>query len=210
MYAHRQRIVPAPGKGAEVRAHLTEWAKHLQESGRILNLSTRIFSSDGPVFVVTTRAEDLNTFDRYRQESLTDSDWQSRASRLTGMLGAPVQSVLAESLIQPQAIPGATVGIVQRAICLPALGKERQVLSILEEFVQDGQKAGVRAGLGRQIFSSTGQAFILTSLYPDLAALDRTRQERAKITGEAAKAVSELSRSPIQVRLFEVLVGYPR
>jgi hypothetical protein len=208
MYNHRQRIIPALGKAAEVRAHLTEWVKHLQGQGRNIALTTRIFSSDGPLLTVNTRAEDLATFERYRQESMTDSDWQSRAAKLMGLLASPVHSVLSETLSAPP--PGGAVGIVQRAICLPAVGKDRQVRSILDEFVQDGQKAGVRVGLGRQIYSSTGPAFILTSLYPDLAALDKTRQERAKITGDAAQAVSELSRAPIQVRLFEVLVTYPR
>ena len=208
MYTHRRRIVPALGKGAEVRSQLTEWIKHLQGQGHHNNLSTRIFSSDGPLFTVTTRADDLATLERQRLDTLADADFQARAAKLSGLLAAPVASVLAETLTTPP--PGAPVGIVQRAICLPALGKDRQVRGILDEFVADSQKAGVRMGLGRQIFSSTGSAFILTSLFPDLPALDKTRQSRAAITRDAAQAVSELSRAPIQVRLFEVLVGYPR
>ena len=53
-----------------------------------------------------------------------------------------------------------------------------------------------------------GKGIEVTSLYPDLAALERTRQQRAAATRETLQSLHELSREPIQVRLLEVLVPF--
>ena len=207
MYTHRQRVWPALGKEAEVRAQLIDWAKQLQGKGRNLALSQRLYSSDGPVLVASTRADDLNTLEKFRHESLVDQDWQARAAKLVALLRRPVQSVIAETLI-PVSGSG-PAGVVQRAIGFPALGKERQVRSIVEDFVKAAQSTGVRMGMGQLVYNSTGTVIEVTSVFPDVAALDRTRQDRVAITREAAQAVHELSREPIQTRVFEVLLPFP-
>jgi len=207
VYMHRQRVWPALGKESEVRAQLTEWAKQLQGKGRNLALSQRLFSSDGPSLLVSTRADDLNELERIRHENLADADWQARAAKLVALLRLPVDSIVAE-LLMPLNGSG-PVGVVQRAVGFPALGKERQARSICEKFVKASQAAGVRQSLGVRVFSSTGSVIEVTSVFPDLAALDRTRQERAAVTRDAAQAVHELSREPIKIRLFEVLLPFP-
>lgn len=70
--------------------------------------------------------------------------------------------------------------------------------SITEEFVKASQAAGVRMMMAQRLFSLTGSVVEVTSVYPDLAALDRTRQARAGLTRDVVQAVHEISREPIQ------------
>jgi hypothetical protein len=207
MYTHRQRVLPALGKEAEVRAQLTDWVKHLQGMGRNIALLQRLFSSEGPGLVASTRADDLNVLEKIRHENLADADWQARAAKLVALLRRPVRAVVADQVI-PVSGSG-PVGVVQRSLGFAALGKENQFRSIAEEFVRSSQAAGVRMGMGVRIYSSTGTVLEVTSVFPDVAALDRSRQERQSITRDVVQAVHELSREPIQVRLFEVLVPFP-
>lgn len=205
MYTQRQIIHPALGKEAEVRALLTDRIRNAQ-SKRDVALLTRLFSSEGPALVVATRVPNLETLDSHRKENLADSDFQAFAARLSTLLSGPVLSHITEVLI-PMSGSGAP-GVVQRAVGFPAPGKERQVRSICEEFVKARQGLGIRASLGTRIFSATGSAIEVTTVYADLAALDKVRKEHSQLARDASQAVSELSRAPIQQRLFEPLVPF--
>ena len=209
MYTQRQRVLPALGKEAEVRAQLTDWAKHLQAQGRNLALLAQLFSAEGPAVVALTRAEDLNTLDRYRRESLADADWQARAARLTPLLRGPVATVVVENLIPPGG--SGPVGIVHRASGFPALGQERRFRELTEEFVRTRQAAGARLGMAVRLFSPIGPVVEVTRVHPDLAALQqaRTAEAEAEATRQVVESAAELSRAPIQVRVFEVLVPFP-
>jgi hypothetical protein len=207
-YSLRQRIFPALGKEAEVRAQLTDWAKSLQGKGRDIALLSRIYSSEGSALVAVSRAEELSELERQRIENASDADWQARAARLIPLLRAPVQTGLFESII-PVPTTGPAPGIVVRGQGYPAIGKDRQVRSIVEEFVKAGQQAGLRQGMNARIYSSDGSMLEVTTLYADLAEVDRVRKERAQITAAAVAAVGELSRAPIQQRIFDVVVPFP-
>ena len=207
MYTQRQRVLPALGKEAEVRAQLTDWAKHLQAQGRNLALLAQLFSAEGPAVVALTRAEDLNTLDRYRRGSLADADWQARAARLTPLLRGPVATVVVENLIPPGG--SGPVGIVHRAAGFPALGQERRFRELTEAFVRTRQAAGARLGMAVRLFSPIGPVVEVTRVHPDLAALQQARTAEAEATRQVVESAAELSRAPIQVRVFEVLVPFP-
>jgi hypothetical protein len=207
VYTLRQRILPALGQEAEVRAQVTDGAQRLQEQGRHVAASAQLFSSEGPVLVLSTRAEDLNTLDRSRREILADADWQARVARLVALLRGPIETVVSEVLIPPGG--SGPVGIAQRAAGFPAPGQERRFREITEEFVRARQAAGVRIGMAARVFSATGAVVEVTSAHPDLAALDQTRKEGAEAACQVTQALHELSRAPIQVRVFEVLVPFP-
>jgi hypothetical protein len=207
VFTLRQRVLPALGKVAEVRAQLTDWAQHLQEQGRHLALLAQLFSAEGPALVVATRAEDLNALDRYRRESQADADWQRRAARLLPLLRGPVATTVSEVLLPVSG--GGPVGIVQAVAGFPALGQERRYRETTEEFVRARQAAGDRAGMAVRVFSAIGPVVEVTTVHPDLADLDRARKERAEGARQVTQALAELSREPPQGRLFEVLVPYP-
>jgi hypothetical protein len=207
VFTLRQRALPALGKAAEVRAQLTDWAQHLQEQGRPVAVLAQLFSAEGPTLVVSTRAEDLNTLDRYRRESQTDADWQSRAARLLPLLRGPVTSTVVEVLL-PMSGSG-PVGIVQAVAGFPALGQERRYRETTEAFVRARQAAGDRIGMAVRVFSAIGPVVEVTSVHPDLADLDRARTARAEAARQVTQALAELSREPLQGRLFEALVPFP-
>jgi len=100
------------------------------------------------------------------------------------------------------------VGIVTAAVGFPALGKEREFRSATEDFVKASQAAGVRIGLSQRIFSSTGMVFEVNAAYPDLAAFDKSRQERMSATREVVQTAHQISREPIRQRVYEVLVPF--
>src|SRR5260370_1271795 len=111
--------------------------------------------------------------------------------RYTGRAGAPKA---------PAGSEAAMYTLIQRA--LPARGKERECRSITEDFVKASQAAGVRMGMSVRIFSSMGSAIEVIATHPDLAALDKTRKERASATREVVQAVHQLSREPIRQRIY--------
>jgi hypothetical protein len=205
MYQLTQRVLPALGKEAEVRAMLTEGAQRDQATkGRNVAVSVQLFSPDGPAFIVVTRADDLTTLERYRHENLEDADWRHRVAELLPRLRAPVVTMVAERLIA--AGGSGPVGIVTRAAGFPALGQEREFRSITEDFVKASQAAGVRISMSQRIFSPIGVVFGVQAAYTDMAAFDKSRQERASATREVLRAAHQISRAPIIQRLFEVLV----
>ena len=208
MYSLRQRIYPALGREGEVRALVTEMAKYSQGKGRDVALLSRIFSSEGSALVAVTRAESLDALESYRRENTSDGEWLARAAKLSGMLRAPVQVGVFDMVIPPSG--SGPAGIVARAHGFPALGKERQARSVLEEYVQSSQRAGVRQGLGVALFSATGPTLEITTVHESLAALERTRQERRSQIAEVAQAMGEISRAPIAQRIFEVVVPFAR
>lgn len=210
MFVLRHRMYPALGKEAEARALLTEWVQHAQGQGEQAALAQRILSSEGPTLVVHRRYDDLATLDATRRANLADDDWQARVGRLSALSREPVRAILEERLLPPSGPSTTPVGVVQRGFIAPALGKERQVRSILEEFVQDSHAAGrTQVSLWQRVFSEVGVQFTITATYADLADLAQVRQARAAITQAVVASVGELSRTPIAVRLFEVLVRFP-
>ena len=80
--------------------------------------------------------------------------------------------------------------------------------SIIEEFVTANQQAGRRQAAFARIYSSDGPVLEVTTLYADLAEADRVRRESAQTNAAVVEAVGELSRAPIQQRLFEVVVPF--
>jgi hypothetical protein len=209
VYLLRTRIAPAPGKGAETQALLTEWIQEDQaRKRRQVGLSQHIFGSEGLTFIVTSLAEELGQMERVRKEDTADPDFQARAATLAGLLREAVQSALFESVLT--APPASTPRTVSNQVSVfPAPGKERRILGILEELVKSGQSAGVTLGLWRRVYSSDGPVLQMIGRYADMADLDCERKERQAISREAVAAVSELSRAPIAQRLTEVIVPIP-
>jgi len=64
-------------------------------------------------------------------------------------------------------------------------------------------------GLHARVFSLTGQVYEVIAVYPDLAALDKSRKARASATRETVSKLHQVSRDPIRQRVFEVLVPFP-
>jgi hypothetical protein len=204
------RIYPALGKEAEVTDLVTESVRQRQRQGGQVAVSRRIFSSEGPNLVVSWRHDDLAAADAARRARLADADFQAQVARVMSLSREPVRTALEDSVIPMAERPAEPPAIVQRAFFHPALGKQGQVQSILEEFVRAAQASGrPQLSLWQQIFGENGPTFTITNLYADLAELGRVRQERAAAIQELVAAVHELSRAPIAVRLREVLVPFP-
>ena len=207
MIVQRTRIAPALGKGAAVEAELVQAVKNGQAKGRRVALGRRILSSEGPAFVVTLLADDVAALDAVRRENQADAEFQARGARLAPLLAGPIRQIVLESIITAPPRQGTTISVLTSAY--PAPGKERQIVSILEEWTKSGHEAGVTVGLFRRLFSSDGPTIAAIARYADIAEFDRFRKERAAISREAAMAVSEMSRAPIAQRLTETIVPMP-
>jgi hypothetical protein len=207
VFIQRTRIVPALGKAAVVEAELVQAVKNGQAKGRRVALGRRVFSSEGAAFVVTLLADDLAALDAVRRENAADAEFQARGARLAPNLGDAIKQVVLEGIVVAQPRQGTTITVMTSSY--PAQGKERQVVSILEEWTKAGQAAGMTLGLFRRVFSSDGPSIAAIGRYADLAEYDRFRKERAAFNREAATAVSELSRAPIAQRFTEVVVPMP-
>jgi hypothetical protein len=204
------RIYPTLGKEAEVRALMTDWVKHAQEQGERASLLQRIYSSEGSMLAVRREYDDLAAADARRRDNLGDADWQARVAKLNTLIRQPLQQALFEPIVPllPSADP---VGVVQRAFFSPTPEKAGQMRALLEEFVTAAHTSGRgQIGLAQLIFSATGPVQVVTATHADVAELDQQRQQRASVVQPLVAAAGPLSRAPIALRLFEVVVPQRR
>ena len=200
----RTWLAPAPGKGLAVESEVVSHWRATQAQGRRVAVGRRLLSSDGPMVLVVTFADDMAALDELRRRNLSDAEFLAHGAKVASLLREPPRTYVFENVLAAPRAPNTAIGIA--AIAFPAPGKERQIVSILEEFTRGSQAAGVAVGLWRRVFSSDGPGVMLSTRYTDLAEFDRVRKERAQITREAAMAVSELSRAPIAQRVTETIL----
>jgi hypothetical protein len=88
----RNRICPAPGKGAELRALLEERAQKDRPPGLAgARLSRQVASVDGPAFVVTLYFAGMAGIDEVRSTNDQDSTFQPYIDRVASLSRTPFQ-----------------------------------------------------------------------------------------------------------------------
>ena len=207
MIMQRTRIMPHFGKGPEVRAQLTDWAKHGQSQGRQIALSQRLFSTEGQAFVIVTLADDLAGLDKIRQENASDADFQSRFTRLAPLLADVPRTVVLERLLAPAMRTGTLIS--QLVSFAPAAGAAPAVRQKLEGFVKDRQASGMTIALWQRVFSSEGTSFTALGRYADLAELDKHRQAGRQAVIDLSLALAGQVQAPPQIRITETIVPLP-
>jgi hypothetical protein len=207
MFMQRTRIMPILGDGPEVRVQLTDWAKQGQSKGRRIALGQRLFSTEGPAFIVVTVADDLAGLDKIRQENAADADFQSRFARLAPLLAEVPRTIVLERLLAPSMRHGTPIS--QLASFPPATGASQAVRQKLEGFVRDRQGSGVTIALWQRVFSSDGPSFSTLSRYADLAELDKHRQGGRQAVVDLSLALGGQLRAAPQIRITETIVPLP-
>ena len=207
MIMQRTRIMPQFGKGSEVRAQLTDWAKHGQSKGHQIALGQRLFSTEGQAFVVVTLADDLAGLDKIRQENASDGDFQSRSTRLAPLLADVPRTVVLERLLAPAMRTGTIIS--QLISFAPAAGAAPAVRQKLEGFVKDRQASGMTIALWQRVFSSEGTSFTALGRYADLAELDKHRQAGRQAVIDLSLALAGQVQAPPQIRITETIVPLP-
>jgi hypothetical protein len=90
----------------------------------------------------------------------------------------------------------------------PALGRNREVRGLLEEMVRGLQAQGLPVSLSERVISTEGIVYGTRAVFPDLAALERRRDQIAR--DEAYQAVvariAPLTRQPITRVLTQIIV----
>lgn len=99
--------------------------------------------------------------------------------------------------------------IVQRINSYPAVGKETELRAVVEERVRTAPSRKVRAALLQQLLPSDGPVFVTAVLHDNLAAFEefRSRNLADASTQAFVTKVATLSRQPLNVELFDVLVA---
>jgi len=207
MIMQRTRIMPQFGKGPEVRAQLTDWAKHGQSQGRQIALGQRLFSTEGQAFIVVTLADDLAGLDKIRQENASDADFQSRFARLAPLLAGVPRTVVLERLLAPAMRTGTIIS--QMVSFAPSAGAAPAVRQKLEGFVKDRQSSGMTIALWQRVFSSEGMSFTALGRYADLAELDKNRQAARQAVIDLSVALAGQVYSSPEIRTTETIVPLP-
>ena len=207
MIMQRTRIMPQFGKGPEVRAQLTDWAKHGQSQGRQIALSQRLFSTEGQAFVIVTLADDLASLDKIRQENASDADFQSRFTWLAPLLADVPRTVVLERLLAPAMRTGTIIS--QLISFAPSAGAASAVRQKLEGFVKDRQASSMTIALWQRLFSSEGTSFTALGRYADLAELDKHRQASRQAVIDLSLALAGQVHAAPQIRITETIVPLP-
>lgn len=207
----RSLIYPAVGKGPEVLSALEEWVQHLNTTGGRANLSRRVSGGPGPLLATTViypGVADLQQAAKARQKQ---PEFLSLQQRLSTVLREGVTTELHEVLLAPargQAAP--PVGYSTRHEFYPALGKQREVRSLLTEFAQHLQRQGRRVVLNARMFGD-GPAFVGILLYTDLAEMEQQNEQgrQDETAQDFGLKIAALSRTVAKSELFEVVVPFP-
>jgi hypothetical protein len=90
----------------------------------------------------------------------------------------------------------------------PALGRQREVRGLLEEWVRGAQAKGTPVSLAERVYPFDGVAYSTRIVFPDLAALERSRDQLASDEGYLALVakVSGLTRQPARRILTQIIV----
>ena len=98
---------------------------------------------------------------------------------------------------------------ISRFIYSPAMGKGRELRTLMEERIKKSQGQGVDVSLSTSVFGEV-PSLVVTYRYKDLAALEK---DRARIMGD--KDIQEYqgklrSMATVKAELLEVIVPFPK
>ena len=99
MYMQRVRNYPQQGKEREMQQLLESWVQTRHALGRKVGLSTQLFASEGVVFIITIRFNDLAELEQQRQRDRTDQAFQDYAGKLGALIRRPTTVELLEVLV---------------------------------------------------------------------------------------------------------------
>lgn len=208
MFLQTARLHPAKGKLGELREIMTEQITHAQERGEQVALRERILSDEGAALVVGLRYGSLVELDEGRRARTADAAFQAHLARVVPLLDRPILIGLEERIVAAASTP-ATVRLVTRAFIEPVVGRAGRLRAMLEEATAQAHAAGIGSqSLSQTVLSATGTGFRITNAYEDMASLERHHHERASARAAFVERASELIRTPIAVRLFEVIVPF--
>jgi hypothetical protein len=90
----------------------------------------------------------------------------------------------------------------------PALGRQQEVRSLLEEWVRGAQAQGMAISLTERVISAEGIVYSTRTVHPDLAAVERTRDRvtRDETYIALVAKVSSLTRQPARRILTQIIV----
>ncbi len=126
MATYMQQIshYPAGGKGPELRAVLEEWVTTAPSRGVAHNLVSQ-FGSEGPVFIVGIRHENLAAFQTFRERNRANPAFGPFIAKLQSLMARPSRFALYQGLIPPSS-QAPTPSFQFRVSRYPAIGKAQR------------------------------------------------------------------------------------
>ncbi len=211
MATYMQQIshYPAGGKGPELRAVLEEWVTTAPSRGVAHNLVSQ-FGSEGPVFIVGIRHENLAAFQTFRERNRANPAFGPFIAKLQSLMARPSRFALYQGLIPPSS-QAPTPSFQFRVSRYPAIGKGPALRALLEERAK-AQPAHVFRTLRQQMFGSEGPVFVTSIGFQDMASLEAqldNNQRDPKFQAYFEKVQSMVAR-PDKTELLQVLVPFPR
>lgn len=207
MIIRRTHIFPT-ALDNEVRSILEESVRTAQSQGRRTSLQLQLPIDGGFVFVITNVFENLEAFEKNRDNQISDPAFRDSSAKLSSMTrrGARVELY---NVLTGGDISGAPRYYLRTKL-YPSMGKESEVQSILEEAVKAREAEGrTRQILTRQILAPEFTAFVAGEWYETLAEYENDRvKQLSPALQTAIGKLSPILRSPIEVSMFEILIPF--
>ena len=86
----RQIYSPAIGKAGELRSTLEEATRNFQEKGYRVNLYLKVVSDDGPTLVVNGVYDNLEAFEKARDQLLSDPAYRELQEKVAPLMRKPL------------------------------------------------------------------------------------------------------------------------
>ena len=198
-------ISPALGKVAEVRSLMEENARN-NALGLTGALTRPVF---GSLFTLATSSlfENMEALEKARDSAEANPQVQAYRARIETLIREPVEVTLNEIIVSGASGADGRYRMVGQFF--PALGKQGEVQSILEEFTKSQQAAGrPNFSCTRRLFSSSGPIISVRDTYETLAEYENTSREIRGAAMEFLAKTAPLSRGPVSIGLRELIVRY--
>ncbi len=101
---------------------------------------------------------------------------------------------------------------IRRIYFYPALGKQGELQTLLQERVKRLQAQGKEVSLSRQVVTPDGNVLAVTRIFSDLTDFEKQirQDETDRVSQTEIAKMNSLIRSPSKQELFEVLVPFQR
>ena len=204
MIVFRVSQFPQIGKVGELRAHVEENVKQSKADGVQTSLSQKVVSDSGPALVVNRMFENLEAFEKFREQS--SSRVESRRQEV-----APLIRQLANTTLSNILVPGsenAPHRYAGNSLIYPTTGKGALVRSILTERVKQYQAERPYASIAVRLLDSQGAVFVFRDSFETLAEYENVWVNPSASLQSIAAQVTSLSRTPAIQELMEFLIPF--
>ncbi len=196
---------PALGKEPDYRQLLEGRVDSLRSRGFTPTLMSRLLPVGGPELAIYIPFDDMAAYEQFRAANAADPDFATLSQQANSLSRKGVTVGLFSPIV-PGGGGQSNARYFHRTTIRGSTGNANEIQAALEEFKKARLAEGKPGGLTRQVLSTTGPTFILTSRFETLSEYENdfiTNSPPALAT--VAQKLKGLLQSPAEQVMYEII-----